>query len=248
MVGKDRVILPQHRMARRPRGVEVQDALVARPAEAQADVVLVLEEGAVHQHVDQAEHLVGDLTPGMAGLQQLGFVDVAGIAPDGLVGIEHPHIVQEGHQRPLVLRLEGFPAQQRKPVDVLRGQAAQDLVAHRLVKGLAVVKIPGHGVEAVGAVPPAARDKQARADAFPVGDITVFDRCVIHSRILPSGSLGVPDVVSGRQSGPASARLGSVYQPRDRKARRPRPHISRYDVLLKIMPIFAKKTGRNSAL
>ena len=172
-------------------GVHVQDTLVGRPAEPQADVIQVLHKGAVHQDVDIAQHLVGDLAPGRRRLQQLGLVDVAGIAPDGFVRVQYLYIVQKGHQRPLVFRLKRLAAQKRQPADVVRLQAGQDLVAHRFVKRLAVGKIPGHLVEAVLAVAAAAGHKQAGAHPAAVGDIAVFDVGVVQcSRPLSAPGRG----------------------------------------------------------
>ena len=51
VIRKNRVILPQNDPARCAGLVHVNDALVARPAEAQTDVVLVLHKVAVHEHI-----------------------------------------------------------------------------------------------------------------------------------------------------------------------------------------------------
>ena len=51
VIRKNRVILPQNDPARCAGLVHVNDALVARPAEAQTDVVLVLHKVAVHKHI-----------------------------------------------------------------------------------------------------------------------------------------------------------------------------------------------------
>ena len=116
-------------------GVQVNDALVAGAAEPQRNIVLCGDEFAVHQHIDQAQHLVRHFAAGVAGLQKFGFVYIAGVAPDGFVGVQHPYFVQERHQRTLVFRLKGFAAQKGKPINIIRGKAAQNFIAHGFIKG-----------------------------------------------------------------------------------------------------------------
>ena len=49
-----------------------------------------------------------------------------------------------------------------------------------LIKGLAVTEIPCYLIEAAGAVVPAARDEHTGAHAGPVGNVVIFNRCVVH--------------------------------------------------------------------
>ena len=162
-------------------GVQINDALVAAAAEPQADIVLVLHKIAVHQHVDVLQKLVGHLAPPGTGLQNVALIGVAGVAPDGLVGVQRLYTFYKGQQGALVFRLQRLAPQQGQPVDVARLQTLQDLVAHLFGKGRTVVKIPRHGVEAVGAAAAAARNKQAGAHTLPVGNITIFNGSVIHN-------------------------------------------------------------------
>lgn len=109
---------------------------------------------------------------------------VAGVAPDRLVGVQHLYIFNKGQQLPLVLRLKRLAAQQRKPIDVTGGQTLQYFIANFLGKRRTVAEIPCHGIEAVRAVAAAAGNEQARAHALPVGNITIFNGCVIHGVLL----------------------------------------------------------------
>ena len=192
VVGKDGVILPQDHMPRGAGLVQVDDALVAGPAEPQADIVLILHEIPVHQYVDVLQQLVGHLAATGAGLQNFRLIMVAGIAPNGLLGEQYLYILYKGQQFPLVLRFQRLAPQQRKAVDVLRLQAFQDLVADLLGKRFAIMEIPRHRIETVGAVAPAAGDKQAGAHALAVGDVAVLDGCVIHTGQTPLVDCGAP--------------------------------------------------------
>ena len=106
---------------------------------------------------------------------------VAGIAPDRFVRVKRLDIFDKGQQLALVLRLKRLSAQQRQAVDVAGCQTFKDLVANLLGEGRTIAKVPSHCIEAVGAVAAAARYKQAGAHALAVGNVTIFDRSVIHS-------------------------------------------------------------------
>ena len=92
-------------------------------------------------------------------------------------------ILQQRQQLTLVLWFKGFAAQQGKPGDIVRLAGGEYLVAHGLIKGLTVGKIPCHGVEAARAVVAAAGHKNAGAHPGAVGDIVIFDVCVVHADI-----------------------------------------------------------------
>ena len=123
VVCEDWIILPQHHMTGSAGAVHINDALIAGAAEPQADVVLVLHEVAVHEHIYILKELVGHLAASAAGPQNFLLKMVAGIAPDGLAGVQRLDVFDEGQQFPLVFRLERLAAQQRQAVDVARSQA-----------------------------------------------------------------------------------------------------------------------------
>ena len=110
---------------------------------------------------------------------------VAGVAPDRLVGEQHLHVLHKGQQFP-----PGSPAQRARPPSrdspsmYSGSRLSRILLRTSLVKGLPVLEIPRHRVEAVGAVPPAARYEQAGAHSHTVGDVAVFDGCIVHAGIL----------------------------------------------------------------
>ena len=95
----------------------------------------------------------------------------------GVEGLEVPH---KGQKLPLVLRLHGFAAQQAQPGDIVRLAGGEDFVADGLVEGLAVTEIPGHRIEAAGAVMAAPGNEDAGAHTGAVGDIVIFDGSVVH--------------------------------------------------------------------
>ena len=80
-----------------------------------------------------------------------------------------------------LIRLKGLAAQQGQPGNIVRLAGGEHLIAGGLVEGLAVGKIPGHGVEAAGAAVAAAGNKYAGAHAGPVGNVVILDGCVVHS-------------------------------------------------------------------
>ena len=143
-----------------------------------------LHESAVHQHIQQCQQLVGRLAPRGAGFfAGKLFPSVAGVAPHRLGGVQRLEVAHKGQQLPLVLRLKGFAAQQGEPGDIVRLAGGKYLVAHGLIKGLTVGKVPCYGVEAARAVVAAAGHKNAGAHPGAVGDIVILDVCVVHSFI-----------------------------------------------------------------
>lgn len=114
MGGEHLFVLPPHGLTGGKGLFYIQQTLVAAAAEPQGDIVLCLHELAVHQHIQQAQQLVGSFTPGKTWLfaGQL-FPGVAGIAPHRFVGVQGLEVAHEGQQLPLIFRLHGFAAQQR---------------------------------------------------------------------------------------------------------------------------------------
>ena len=70
-----------------------------------------------------------------------------------------------------------------REIRLVRLAGGEYLVAHGLIKGLTVVKIPCHGVEAARAVVAAAGHKNTGAHPGAVGDIVIFDVCVVHAHV-----------------------------------------------------------------
>ena len=118
---------------------------------------------------------------GSAGRCRALLPGVAGVAPDCFVGVQGLEVAHKGQQLPLVFRLKGLAAQQGQPGNIVRLAGGEHLIAGGLVEGLAVGKIPGHGVEAAGAAVAAAGNKYAGAHAGPVGNVVILDGCVVHS-------------------------------------------------------------------
>ena len=95
-----------------------------------------------------------------------------------------PEIVKAHEEGIIHFHDADYYAQQRKPIDVTGGQTLQYFIANFLGKRRTVAEIPCHGIEAVRAVAAAAGNEQARAHALPVGNITIFNGCVIHGVLL----------------------------------------------------------------
>ena len=143
--------------------------------------MLSLHEAAIHQHVQQTQQLVGDFTPCVTGnLAGQLFPCVAGVAPDRFLRVKGFEILHEGHQLPLVLRLHWLAAQQGEARDIVRLAGGEYLVADGLVEGGTVAEVPCHLVEAAGAVVAAPGDEDAGANPRPVGDVIIFNGCVVH--------------------------------------------------------------------
>lgn len=52
-------VFPQHHFASLARFVHVDNALVRRAAKTQRDVMQAVDIGAIHQHIDQTQKLIG---------------------------------------------------------------------------------------------------------------------------------------------------------------------------------------------
>ena len=130
---------------------------------------------------EQLQQLIGHLAPGGAGLFAGELLPgVAGVAPHRFVRVQGLEVAHKGQQLPLVLRFHGFAAQQGKPGDVVRLAGGKHLVAGGFVKGLAVAEVPCHSIEAPRAVVAAAGHEYAGAHARAVGDVVIFNGCVVH--------------------------------------------------------------------
>jgi len=154
---------------------QIDDALVAAAPELEGDVLFLPEEAAVHQNIDAAQEVVRHLAAGVGAiLQQLILQPEAGEAPDALVRIPPPDLLQKRQQVPLVLRLKGLAPQHRQPVDI--GLVQLGVIG----EGLSIVKVPGLGLEAVRAVVGAAGHEQGHPDPDAVGNITFFQIAIVH--------------------------------------------------------------------
>ena len=182
---KDGLVLPEDGFAGGEGAGHVQQALVGAAPETQGNIILRLDEGPVHQHVQQGQQGIGGLAPAAGGLlaQQL-LEGVARVAPDRFAGVQRLEVADEGQQLPLVGRLHRLAPQQGQPRDVVGLAGGEDLVAHLFGERGAVAEVPGHFVETAGAPVGASRHKQAGAHAGTVGDVAIFDVGVIHGLLL----------------------------------------------------------------
>ena len=89
MGGEYLFVLPPHGLPGGKGLFHIQQTLVAAAPEPQGDIVLGFNKFAVHQHIQQAQQLVGGFAPGKAWLfaGQL-LPGVAGVAPDRFMGVE----------------------------------------------------------------------------------------------------------------------------------------------------------------
>ena len=171
-----------HHAAGRKRGGNVDQALVLGAAECKTDVFLSLDKFSIDEDIEQRKHLIRAFAPGAAFGQKIGFQGVAGIAPDRFAGILPTDFFQERDKRPLIIRFEGFSAQQGQSVDVIWGKQRKQFALRLFIEWGAVGKAPGFRVETVMAVMSAAGDEKGNPHALSVCNITVFDCTVVHYR------------------------------------------------------------------
>ena len=114
----------------------IQKPLIGAAPEAQGDIVLGFHKAAVHQNIQQAQQLVGDLTAGRAGntAGQL-LPGVTGIAPDALIRVQRPEVADKGQQLPLILRLKRLTTQQGDACNIVGWQDAKISLRTALSKG-----------------------------------------------------------------------------------------------------------------
>ena len=105
---------------------------------------------------------------------------VTGEDPYGLFGIFPPDLAQKLQHTGLILGLEWLPAQDGDAADIIWLQIGQNLVDGLLGERSAILEVPGFPVEAVLAAAGTAGYKDADPNPGAVGDVTVFDGCVIH--------------------------------------------------------------------
>jgi len=163
------------------RLVHVDDALVTAAAELEGDVLQLLAEAPVDEHVDAVEHCVRHLAARVAAIPlQLVVETVAREAPDGLLRIPRTHLSQQRQQIPLVLRFKRLTAEDGQPADIGFVELGENLVRRRLREGLAVVEVPRLRLEAAGTVVAAAGDEERHPHADAVGDVAFFQFSVVH--------------------------------------------------------------------
>ena len=196
MGGELRVVGPKLDPASCKRSRHIDQPLIRRSAKTQRDVVERLDERAVDQHIYAGEHAVGHV--GMARAFRISQIlkQVAGIRPDGLRRIFASNALEEINERDLVFGLHRLTAKQSEPLDVARSEAFENLILNGLVKRVAGCEILLLGVEAARAGVAASGHEQARAHAFAVGDIAIFDFRVVHR--FPRSTRNVRLIGAGR--------------------------------------------------
>ena len=142
--------------------VEPDQPLIAAPAKQKRGILLLQYKLAIHQTVNIGKHFVRHLSPdlhscaGYTVTQKILLVCIPCIAPDVLFRIRFPDLSEQLHQHTLVLRFKWLSAQQCQPLDVHRAQQPQKLRLRLLRIRLSILEIPGHRIEALPAVMPAA--------------------------------------------------------------------------------------------
>ena len=169
----------------------------------------ILDIGTIDQHVDKSQQLIGVLrVPWRFRVDKL-FVHIARIAPDGLFGVRGFRSTRQLQQAALVFRLHRLATQERYAIDEEVVERRQHLFGHLGRELFPVGKAPRFRLKAILAMMRAARDEQRGAHAFPIGNITVFDVCVVHRgsfqpdihRKIANTNSGFADKYSETQSG-----------------------------------------------
>ena len=124
--------------------------------------MLRLNEGPVHQHIHEGEHVVRHLAPAAAGLCAGELLPgVAGVAPHALARAQAAEGAQEQQQPVLIFRLHGLAAQEGNALHIRRGHAVHNELLRLRREEIAIGKIPGDLIEASGAAVGAAGYEQA---------------------------------------------------------------------------------------
>mgnify|MGYP001709561216 FL=1 len=167
----------------------MKDSLVAASAEFQGEIFFGFDELAVYEGIDTGEHLVSVFGVDFSAVDEVYIIEISGVAPDIFLRVAFFDLLQESCEFFLILWLEGFAAQERKSLNVCRFECFEDLCFYFFGIWIAVIEIPGLGIEASFAMMPAAGYEKADPDAGSICDIVIFDCSVIHIFILPFFSL-----------------------------------------------------------
>ena len=162
----------------------MQDSLVAASAEFQGEIFFGFDEFAVYEGVDAIEHLIRVFGVDFSAGDEIYIIEVSGVAPDIFLWVAFFDLLQESCEFFLVLWLEGFAAEEGKSLDICRFECFEDLCFYFFGVWIAVIEIPGFGIEASFAVMSASGYKKADPDAGSICDIVIFDCSVIHIFIL----------------------------------------------------------------
>ena len=162
----------------------MQDSLVAASAEFQGEIFFGFDELAVYEGVDAGEHLARVFGVDFSAGDEIYIIEISGVAPDIFLRVAFFDLLQESCEFFLVLWLEGFAAQEGKSLDICRFECFEDLCFYFFGVWIAVIEIPGFGIEASFAVMSASGYKKADPDAGSICDIVIFDCSVIHIFIL----------------------------------------------------------------
>ena len=181
MCAKHGAVAPQANLTRLASLGKVDETLVGRTAEAQRDVLLGLDEGAVNEHVDAVEQRVCHaLDVASAAWDKVSVVDVARVAPDILLGKLANDELAQREKLGLMLGLHGVPAQKRESPHIGGPKALDNLIGGLAREGQPVREVLRLAIEASRAVDAAARYEQGRPHAHAVGDIAVLDGSIVH--------------------------------------------------------------------
>lgn len=169
--------------------IKVKDSLVAASAEFQGEIFFGFDELAVYEGIDTGEHLVSVFGVDFSAGDEVYIIEISGVAPDIFLRVAFFDLLQESCELFLVLRLKGFSTEEGKSLDICRFKCFEDLCFYFFGIWIAVIEIPGLGIEASFAMMPAAGYEKADPDAGSICDIVIFDCSVIHIFILPFFSL-----------------------------------------------------------
>lgn len=95
--------------------MKMENPLVRGTAKTQRDVFQLLDERAVHEHVDERQKLVRDVRPPTTGGKEIALVDTARVAPDRLARHFRPDATKKRDERTLVGRFHRIAAEKSQP-------------------------------------------------------------------------------------------------------------------------------------
>ena len=164
------------------RSVHVDHALIARAPKAQRDIVQILNERAVHQHVEAGQDTVRHLGMMTATRHKL-LEHVTGKAPNGLARprrIGRTHALDKVNKPRLILGLHRLATQNRQAIDKGMIETLDNLILDGAIERLASGKVPRDRVKTILAPTTAPAHKQRSTNAFSISNVEILNVRVVH--------------------------------------------------------------------
>lgn len=160
--------------------MKMENPLVRRAAKTQRDVFQLLDERAVHEHVDERQKLVRDIRPPTTGSEKVALVDTARVAPDRLARHFRSDATKKRDERTLVSRLHRIAAEKSQPGNPRMVEFGENQILRCTGERPPSREVPRRCIETPLAVMRATRNEKRHAYAVAVRDVARQDFAVIH--------------------------------------------------------------------